>query len=96
MGCLAVRKRSYMILNKEYTKEEYEALKAQIVESMKADGTYGEFFPQQMSPFGYNETLAKEYFPMTRDEALAKGFRWQEQSTGNECESRPPHPGLHR
>ena len=27
-----------------------------------------------MSPFGYNETLANDYFPLTREEALEKGF----------------------
>ncbi len=82
MGCIAIRKGEYMILNKEYTKEEYEHLKQEVVASMKADGTYGEFFPQRMSPFGYNEALAKEYFPMNKEEALAKDFRWQEQATG--------------
>lgn len=81
-GCIRLNKESYCILNKKYDKEEYEKLKAEIVESMKAEGIYGQFFPPELSPFGYNETLAKEYYPMTRDKAIAKGFRWQEQSTG--------------
>jgi hypothetical protein len=81
-GCIRLNQAKYSILNKQYAKEEYETLKTQIVESMKADGTYGDFFPPSLSPFGYNETLAKEYFPMGKDEALAKGFRWQEQATG--------------
>ena len=41
---------------------------------MKADGERGEFFPASISPFGYNETLANDYFPLTREEALEKGF----------------------
>ena len=81
-GCIRLNQAKYSILNKQYTKEDYEKLKNEIVESMKKDDTYGEFFPQSMSPFGYNETLAKEYFPLTREEAIAKGFRWQEQTTG--------------
>lgn len=81
-GCIRLNKESYCILNKRYSKEQYGVLKAQIVESMKSDGSYGDFFPPALSPFGYNETLAKEYYPMTRDEALSRGFRWQEQTTG--------------
>ena len=29
---------------------------------------YGEFFPVEFSPFGYNKTVAQEYFPLTREE----------------------------
>ncbi len=34
------------------------------------DGAWGEFFPASLSPFGYNETVAQEYFPMKREEVL--------------------------
>lgn len=81
-GCIRLNKESYSILNKKYEKEEYFILRDKIIESMKADGTYGQFFPPEISPFGYNETLSKEYFPMNRDEALIKNFRWQEKNTG--------------
>jgi hypothetical protein len=81
-GCIRLNKESYSILNKKYEKEEYEKLRAEIIESMKKDGTYGQFFPPALSPFGYNETLAKEYYPMTRDEALSMEFKWQENQTG--------------
>ncbi len=81
-GCIRLNKESYSILNKKYEKEEYEKMRDQIIESMKTDGSYGQFLPPEISPFGYNETLSKEYFPMTRDEAIAKGFRWQEQNSG--------------
>ena len=35
-----------------------------------------------MSPFGYNETLAQEYYPMTKEEAVKKGFNWQDTTSG--------------
>src|SRR3989338_10247613 len=35
---------------------------------------YGEFFPPELSPFSYNETIAQEYFPLTKDEAIKKGY----------------------
>ena len=31
---------------------------------MKETGEWGEFFPIELSPFAYNETVAQEYFPL--------------------------------
>ncbi|MEK7092708.1 MAG: hypothetical protein AAB907_03725 [Patescibacteria group bacterium] len=81
-GCVGLNKKNHHILNKEYSKEEYEKLKAEIIEQMKHDGVYGDFIPPSLSPFGYNETLAQEYVPMTEKEAKEKGFNWQEHTTG--------------
>jgi len=75
-GCVGLNKKNYFILNKQYSKEDYEKLKEEIIESMKKDETYGDFFPPALSPFGYNETLAQEYFPLTKKQALEKGFNW--------------------
>jgi len=81
-GCIRLNKESYSILNKKYEKDEYLKLKETIIKNMKSDGTYGQFFPPSMSPYAYNETLAHEYFPLNKETALQRGFRWQEQSTG--------------
>ncbi|MDD5769459.1 MAG: hypothetical protein PHE25_00680, partial [Candidatus Gracilibacteria bacterium] len=61
-GCIGLRNKSYCILNKQYTKEEYEILVPKIIEHMQKTGEWGEFFPSSISPFGYNETVAMEYF----------------------------------
>lgn len=82
IGCNAIRKGQYMILNKEYSKEEYNKIKEQIDEQMKKEGTYGQFFPPELAPFGYNETLGQDYLPMTKEEAPKKGFNWQDRATG--------------
>ncbi|NUJ97751.1 hypothetical protein HGA92_03100 [Candidatus Gracilibacteria bacterium] len=63
-GCIGLRNKSYCILNKQYTKEEYEALVPKIIEHMMKTGEWGEFFPSSLSPFGYNETVAQEYYPI--------------------------------
>jgi hypothetical protein len=39
---------------------------------MKSTGEWGEFFPLPLSPFGYNETVAQDYFPLTSEEAIEK------------------------
>lgn len=77
-GCDALTHKEYCILNKQYSKEEYESLKENIIEHMKKTGEWGEFFPANISPFGYNETVAQEYFPLTKDEAIKAGYKWQD------------------
>lgn len=82
IGCSAIRKGEYMILNKQYTKEEFYKLKEKIDAQMKKEGIYGQFFPTELAPFSYNETLAQDYFPLTKDETIKRGFKWQDKTTG--------------
>lgn len=85
-GCVGLNHKSYCLFNKQYTKEEYEKLATKVVEYMKktiviagsATVEYGEFFPVSLSPFGYNDSLANWYFPLTREEALREGFNWND------------------
>jgi len=44
---------------------------------------YGEFFPLELSPFCYNETIAQEYFPLTKEEALKQGYKWKDREERN-------------
>ncbi len=83
-GCMSLKNhKKYCILNKQYTKEEYEELVPKIIEHMKSTGEWGKFFPTQISPFGYNETTAQEYFPMTKEEVLSKGWKWKDEDDKN-------------
>jgi hypothetical protein len=77
-GCFGLRNKEYCILNKQYTKKEYERLVPGIIENMKKSGDWGNFFPMSMSPFGYNESIANEYMPLTKEEALTLGFSWRD------------------
>lgn len=78
-GCSGLKHKEYCVLNKQYSKEEYEELVPKIIEHMKQIGEWGEFFPISLSPFAYNETLAQDYFPLTESVALEKGYRWKEE-----------------
>ncbi len=91
-ACVGLRNKSYCILNKQYTKEEYEKLVPRIIEHMNAMPyldkkgriyKYGEFFPPELSPFSYNETIAQEYFPLTKEEAIEKGYSWKDPEPRN-------------
>lgn len=79
-GCASLLRHEYCILNKQYTKEEYEELLPRIIEHMKSTGEYGEFFPMNLSLFPYNLTVAQTHFPLTKEQALEKGLRWQEKN----------------
>ncbi|MEK7174157.1 MAG: hypothetical protein AAB759_00670 [Patescibacteria group bacterium] len=86
-GCVGIKKKQYCILNKQYSKEEYERLVPKIIEQMSAVPytdkrgrayKYGEFFPSELSPFAYNESFAQDEFPLSKAEAESSGYQWNE------------------
>lgn len=78
-GCTGMKNKKYCILNKQYSKEEYEILVPRITEHMQKNSEWGEFFPLTVSPFGYNETVAEEHFSMDKLAILSKGWKWHEE-----------------
>ncbi|HCC60143.1 MAG: hypothetical protein A2402_01880 [Candidatus Staskawiczbacteria bacterium RIFOXYC1_FULL_37_43] len=82
-GCISLHGKSYCILNKQCTKEEYQKLLPQIIEHMKKTGEYGEFFSSKLSLFAYNETVANDHFPLSKEEALKQGYLWKNQEEKN-------------
>ncbi len=78
-GCVSLQKKEYCILNKQYTKEEYEALVPKIISCMVQSGEWGEFFPMSLSPHPYNRTVAQRYFPLSRAECEKQKLSWFEQ-----------------
>ncbi|MEK7583226.1 MAG: hypothetical protein AAB483_02380 [Patescibacteria group bacterium] len=86
-ACINLKKKQYRILNKQYSEEEYKKLREHIIQSMNkkpyvdAQGRvwkYGDYLPYDLSPFAYNESQAIQYYPMTKEEVLAKGWAWRE------------------
>jgi len=86
-GCVSLTNASYCIFNKQYPKKEYfmmvEKIKKQMndipyVDSKGREYRYGEFFPYDMCPFGYNETNTLDFFPISKEEAVSRGYFWKE------------------
>ncbi|OGI67809.1 hypothetical protein A2738_03365 [Candidatus Nomurabacteria bacterium RIFCSPHIGHO2_01_FULL_42_15] len=86
-GCVNLKRKSYCILNKEYSKEEYEKLKTKIIADMKKNPYvdklgrkfyYGEFFPLEMGRFPYNKSNAMKFVPKEKEQALKEGYDWAE------------------
>jgi len=87
-GCAALTKKRFCILNKQYSEKEYRDLREKIIkhidempytDSKDRAYRYGEFLPPEISPFGYNETLAQVHFPLMKEQAEQQGFRWREE-----------------
>ena len=79
-GCVGLRKKKYCILNKQYTKEEYEKLKSEIISDMEKIREYGKFLPYSMGVCDYNLSTAIIYFPeVKKEEILEKGGYWSEE-----------------
>jgi len=85
-GCVGMRKKQYCVLNKQYSKEDYESLVSGAIEHMRsmpytdAKGRtykYGEFFPTEISLFSYNETMAHDFLPLTKEKAGELGYGWK-------------------
>ena len=86
-GCVGLRNKNYCIFNKEYSKDDFEKLREEIIKHMQdmpyidKKGRiykYGEYFPIDISPFGYNETIAQDYFPQTKADILSNGYNYIE------------------
>jgi hypothetical protein len=86
-GCVGLINAKYCIFNKQYEEKEYfemvERIKKHMSEIPYIDKKgriykYGEFYPYDMCPFGYNESTANDYFPITEKEAIEKGYPWKE------------------
>ena len=84
-GCVGLKNKQYCILNKQYSKEDYQKLVEKIKKHMDSIPyvdkkgrvyKYGEFFPIELSPYGYNSTLVSDYFPIMEKEAKEQGYPW--------------------
>jgi hypothetical protein len=81
---VGLKKKKYCILNKQYSKEEYEELKNKIISEMKARGEYGKFLPYSMSAGPFNFSSSFLYFPETKKEDISKlGGYWEDIDESN-------------
>lgn len=88
-GCSGLQHKEYCILNKQYTKEEYFALVKKLIAHMKTTGEWGEYFPLALSPHAYNETLALDFYPQTKEEIEGRGGRWMDEELTKIHQSTP-------
>jgi hypothetical protein len=81
-GCISLRNKENVILNKEYPPDEWRALRDKIILHMKETGEWGQYFPPEISPFAFNESVAIQYYPLTKEEVVARGWHWKDNVGG--------------
>ena len=91
-GSVCMKKYEYCILNKQFSKSDYEKQVAKIINHMKNSGEWGEFFGLGLSPFGYNEAIVNEYFPLSQSDATKLGAKWQENDFSPQYDSQVYFP----
>ena len=77
-GCIGLRSQSNCVFNKKYSAPEYAELVERIILHMKDTGEWGRFFPRTMSPFGYNETISSDIYPLDNAQSKSEGFNWSD------------------
>ncbi len=86
-GCINLRNKKYCILNQQYKKEDYFEMVIKIknqmnempyIDKMGRIYKYGEYFPIELSLWAYNESWGNKYLPLTKQQALDRGYNWRE------------------
>jgi hypothetical protein len=81
LWCIWLKNKSFCILNKQYTKEEWYDMVDKIFSQMEKDGTLWEFFPWSLNPFYFNDTKAyligNSYF--TKEKVEKEWYMWREE-----------------
>ncbi len=76
-GSVGLKKKKYYILNKQYTKEEYEKLRQKIISDMKLNGEYGKFPPYSMGLCDFTLSTGMIYASDTTRELIeSQGGIW--------------------
>ena len=77
--CIWLKNKSYCILNKQYTKEEWEKESSKIFENMEKDWTLWDFFPWSLNPFYFNDTVAWLIWWFKKEEVVKDWFMWRDE-----------------
>jgi len=82
-GCVGLKSKQFCVFNKQYSKEKYQKLVAKIIEHMQDTHEWGEYYPSELAPFDYNESLANLYYPKSKKEVEASGYKWRDDDSSN-------------
>ncbi|MDC0506216.1 hypothetical protein OAN96_01325, partial [Candidatus Gracilibacteria bacterium] len=77
IGCVGLQNKQYCIFNKQYSKEDWYKIADEIFSTMNTDGVLGDFFPGDINPFYFNDSVASLYKDFDKDEIIAKGYMWR-------------------
>ncbi len=77
--CVWLKNKSYCILNKQYSKEEWEIMADKIFNQMNIDWILWDFFPWDLNPFYFNDTVAWLIWWFLKEEVEKEGYMWRKE-----------------
>ncbi len=77
--CNWIINKSYCILNKQYSKEDWETMATKIFEQMENDQILGKFFPWDLNPYYFNDTVAWLIWDFSKQEVEAEWYLWRDE-----------------
>ncbi len=87
-GCVGLRNKQFCIFNRQFSKSEYEKEVAKIISKMQKTGEWGQFFPVEISPFPYNDSVAHGYFPLSKSDVSSCGWKWGDRNSPLKSEAK--------
>ena len=76
--CVGLKNKSYCILNKQYSKDEWEKLADEIFSQMDKDWILWVFFPWSLNPFYFNDTVAWLLGDFKKEEIKKEWYMWRD------------------
>jgi len=77
--CIWLKNKSYCILNKQYTKQEWEIMADKIFASMDETWILWNFFPGELNPFYFNDTIAWLIWWFKKEEVVKDWYMWRDE-----------------
>ncbi len=78
-ACVGLSNKSYCILNKQYSENEYKKMRSEIIENLKIRKSWGSFLTPGFCGLPYNMSAAQVFMPLGRAPAKLMGFRWDDE-----------------
>lgn len=78
-ACIGLANKQYCIFNKQYTKEQWHKMADKIFSSMESEWSLWDFFPWDLNPFYFNDTMAGLLWDFTKQEVEAKWYMWRDE-----------------
>lgn len=69
-GCFFLKTKKYCILNKEYSKNEYEDLLPRVIKHMQSTGEWGKWFPTSFYQVPYQDSWANYFLAELNDQQI--------------------------
>ena len=77
-GCIGLKKKKFCILNREYSEEDYRKLLSRVIAHLQLTGEWGENLPPMAATTDYNLSVAQQFRPLTKEQALKEGYSWRD------------------